>query len=108
MRATTAGRPPVTVATAGTAHAAAAAMQIIGTDSEPESTWTRTSCPSPGESITARLSVAPAVQVHWQDSHGCPTRRAKSLLKILRIVENERFTFEIDSEIAILDCTLER
>ena len=40
-------------------------------------------------------------------ARGMPTR-AKSLSKMLRIVENERFTFEIDSEIAILDCTLER
>ena len=34
--------------------------------------------------------------------------RAKRLSKMLRIVENERFTFEIDSENVILDCTLER
>ena len=34
--------------------------------------------------------------------------RAKSLSKMLRIVENERFTFDIDPENAILDCTLER
>ena len=33
--------------------------------------------------------------------------RAKGLSKMLRIVENERFTFDIDSENAILDCTLE-
>ena len=31
-----------------------------------------------------------------------------SLLKVLLVVENERFTVEIDSESAILDCTLER
>ena len=29
-------------------------------------------------------------------------------LCVMHIVENERFTFEIDSENAILDCTLER
>ena len=41
------------------------------------------------------------------DSGPHPTR-AKSLSKMLRMVENERFTVEIDSENAILDCTLER
>ena len=33
--------------------------------------------------------------------------RGKSLSKMLRMVETERFTFDIDSENAILDCTLE-
>ena len=32
--------------------------------------------------------------------------RSKSLLKMMRIVENERFTVEIDSENAILDCRI--
>ena len=37
----------------------------------------------------------------------CPTR-AKSLSKMLRKWENEMFTFEIDSEAALVGSTLER
>ena len=38
----------------------------------------------------------------------CYATRSKSLLKMMLVVENEGFTVEIDSEHAILDCTLER
>ncbi len=31
--------------------------------------------------------------------------RAQSLMKMLRRVENEKFTFKIDTEIALVDCT---
>ena len=32
--------------------------------------------------------------------------RAQSLMKMLRRVENEKFTFKIDTEIALVDCTI--
>ena len=41
----------------------------------------------------------PAVRV-W------PATRFKSPSKMLRRVQNEKFTFEFDSEIALVDCTL--
>ena len=59
---------------------------------------------SEAAAATATGSVATEtriISVEW------PTR-AKSVSKMLRTVENERFRFEIELKIAILDCTLER
>ncbi len=36
------------------------------------------------------------------------TNRAQSQMKMLRRVKNEIFTFDFDSEITLVDCTLER
>ena len=36
------------------------------------------------------------------------TTRAQSQMKMLRRAQNEMFRFEIDSEIALVGCTLER
>jgi len=42
------------------------------------------------------------------DSVGPGPTRSKSQSKMMRKCENEMFTFEIDSEIALVGCTLER
>ncbi len=46
--------------------------------------------------------------MHLQKYAKYATIRSKSLSKMLRQVQNEMFTFEIDPENALVGCTLER
>ncbi len=66
--------------------------------------WPAATCKCFSTGLQSVASKLPGCQCH-SASHWHATR-AQSLMKMLRRVQNEMFTFKIDSEIALVDCTL--